>query len=91
MGSNPIPSANHHTPVAQWIERSPAEAEAAGSNPVWRAKYPSVSKYVWTYNIVYVKDLHGQEIKFKYTKTHNLDLTNYKAGVAILTLDRNPY
>ena len=27
----------HHAPVAQRIERSPAEAEAAGSNPAGRA------------------------------------------------------
>ncbi len=27
----------HHAPVAQWIERSPAEAEAVGSSPTRRA------------------------------------------------------
>ena len=27
----------HQAPVAQWIERSPAEAEVAGSNPTRRA------------------------------------------------------
>ncbi len=26
-------------PVAQWIERCPAEAEVTGSNPVWRTSF----------------------------------------------------
>ena len=31
------PSAPNNAPVAQWIERSPAEAEAVGSSPTRRA------------------------------------------------------
>src|SRR5450756_256233 len=29
-----------HVPVAQWIERFPAEEEATGSNPVWDTSRP---------------------------------------------------
>jgi hypothetical protein len=29
-----------HVPVAQWIERFPAEEEATGSNPVWDTCWP---------------------------------------------------
>ena len=46
----------------------------------------------WAHNVVlYVKDFHGNLPKFVYYKILSLDLTRYKAGVAVPTLNRNTF
>jgi type I restriction enzyme S subunit len=46
----------------------------------------------WAHNVVlYVKDFHGNNVKFVYYELLALDLTKYRAGVAVPTLNRNTF
>jgi len=46
----------------------------------------------WAHNVLlYVKDFHGNVPKFVYYKIMALDLTQYKQGVAVPTLNRNTF
>lgn len=46
----------------------------------------------WAHNVVlFVKDFHGHNPKFVYYKIKNLDLTKYREGVAVPTLNRNSF
>lgn len=46
----------------------------------------------WAHNVVlYVKDFRGNDPKFVYYQLMKLDLTRFKAGVAVPTLNRNTF
>ena len=46
----------------------------------------------WAHNVVlFVKDFHGHNQKFVYYKIQNIDLTKYREGVAVPTLNRNSF
>ncbi|WP_337288453.1 restriction endonuclease subunit S [Candidatus Methylomirabilis sp.] len=46
----------------------------------------------WAHNVVlFVKDFHGHNPQFVYYKIQNLDLTKYREGVAVPTLNRNSF
>lgn len=46
----------------------------------------------WAHNVVlFVKDFHGNNPKFAYYKIQSLDLTKYREGVAVPTLNRNSF
>jgi type I restriction enzyme S subunit len=46
----------------------------------------------WAHNVLlYVKDFHGNVPKFVYYKIMALDLTQYRQGVAVPTLNRNTF
>jgi len=46
----------------------------------------------WAHNVVlFVKDFHGHNPKFVYYKIQHLDLTKYREGVAVPTLNRNSF
>ena len=47
----------HHAPVAQRIERSPAEAEAVGSNPTRRAMKGRLAQ--WLEHLFYTQGVSG--------------------------------
>jgi type I restriction enzyme, S subunit len=51
-----------------------------------------VDRDFWAHNVVlYVKDFHGNNIRFVYYKMGDLRLTQYRAGVAVPTLNRNAF
>ena len=46
----------------------------------------------WAHNVVlFVKDFHGHNPKFVYYKIQHLDLTKYREGAAVPTLNRNSF
>jgi type I restriction enzyme S subunit len=46
----------------------------------------------WAHNVVlFVKNFHGHNPKFVYYKIKHLDLTKYREGVAVPTLNRNSF
>lgn len=46
----------------------------------------------WAHNVVlFVKNFHGHNPKFVYYKIQSLDLTKYREGVAVPTLNRNSF
>jgi type I restriction enzyme S subunit len=51
-----------------------------------------ISEDFWAHNVVlFVKDFHGNIPKFVYYKILALDLTQYRQGVAVPTLNRNTF
>jgi type I restriction enzyme S subunit len=51
-----------------------------------------ISEDFWAHNVVlFVKDFHGNLPKFVYYKILSLDLTQYRQGVAVPTLNRNTF
>lgn len=51
-----------------------------------------INRDFWAHNVVlYVKDFHGNDVKFVYHKLGMLDLTRFRAGVAVPTLNRNTF
>ena len=51
-----------------------------------------ISKDFWAHNVLlFVKDFHGNVPKFVYYKILALDLTQYRQGVAVPTLNRNTF
>lgn len=46
----------------------------------------------WAHNVIlFVKNFHGHNPKFVYYKIQHLDLTKYREGVAVPTLNRNSF
>lgn len=46
----------------------------------------------WAHNVVlYVKNFHGNDVKFVYYRILSLQLTRFRAGVAVPTLNRNAF
>ena len=51
-----------------------------------------ISEDFWPHNVVlFVRDFHGNVPKFVYYKIQSLDLTRYRQGVAVPTLNRNTF
>jgi type I restriction enzyme S subunit len=51
-----------------------------------------IEKDFWAHNVLlYVKDFHGNVPKFVYYKILALDLTQYRQGVAVPTLNKNTF
>ena len=51
-----------------------------------------ISEEFWAHNVLlFVKDFHGNVPKFVYYKILALDLTQYRQGVAVPTLNRNTF
>lgn len=51
-----------------------------------------ISEDFWAHNVLlFVKDFQGNVPKFVYYKILNLELTNYRQGVAVPTLNRNTF
>lgn len=51
-----------------------------------------INEDFWAHNVVlYVKNYHGNIPKFVYYKIQSLDLTKYRQGVAVPTLNRNTF
>ncbi len=51
-----------------------------------------IAEDFWAHNVLmYVKDFHGNVPRFVYYKILDLDLTQYRQGVAVPTLNRNTF
>ena len=51
-----------------------------------------ISTDFWAHNVVlFVKNFHGHNPRFVYYKIQHIDLTKYRAGVAVPTLNRNTF
>ena len=51
-----------------------------------------ISEEFWPHNVVlFVRDFHGNVPKFVYYNIQSLDLTRYRQGVAVPTLNRNTF
>ncbi len=73
-----------------------AKVKAPGVTVVRSGSSAGMPHYIeenfWAHNVLlYVKDFHGNVPKFVYYKMMVLDLTQYRQGVAVPTLNRNTF
>ena len=73
-----------------------ANVKGPGVTVVRSGSSAGMSQYIqsdfWAHNVLlYVKDFHGNIPKFVYHKIMSLDLTRFRQGVAVPTLNRNTF
>ncbi len=74
-------------PSADWQLAAPfVRSGSSAGKPLY------IEEDFWAHNVLlYVKDFHGNVPKFVYYKIMALDLTQYRQGVAVPTLNRNTF
>jgi type I restriction enzyme S subunit len=73
-----------------WNVRGPGVTVVRSGSSAGKPLY--IEKDFWAHNVVlFVKDFHGNNPKFVYYKIQSLDLTKYREGVAVPTLNRNSF
>jgi type I restriction enzyme S subunit len=74
----------------QWNVKGPGVTVVRSGSSAGKAQF--VPTDFWAHNVVlFVKDFHGNHPKFTYYKIQSLDLTKYREGVAVPTLNRNSF
>jgi type I restriction enzyme S subunit len=73
-----------------WNVRGPGVTVVRSGSSAGKPLY--IEKDFWAHNVVlFVKDFHGNNPRFVYYKIQSLDLTKYREGVAVPTLNRNSF
>ena len=76
----------HH----KWNVKGPGVTVVRSGSSAGKPQFVKID--FWAHNVVlFVKDFHGHNPKFVYYKIQHLDLTKYREGVAVPTLNRNSF
>jgi len=74
----------------QWKVRGPGVTVVRSGSSAGKPFF--IESDFWAHNVVlFVKDFHGHNPKFVYYMIQSLDLTKYREGVAVPTLNRNSF